>query len=106
MNTATEPSVPAPRVGAGVLILNPAGHVLLALRRRSPEAGHWSIVGGKVDFLETLEHRAIREGREEVGLDIALVRLFCLTDHCLPTKPALFRPAYLGQVLSGEARSS
>lgn len=93
-----------PRVGVGVLILNDAGQVLLTLRKRPPEAGHWSIVGGKVDFLETLEHCAVREAREEVGLEISLVRLLCVTDHCLPDENQHWvSPAYLGRILSGEA---
>jgi 8-oxo-dGTP diphosphatase len=95
-----------PKVGVGVLILNAAGQVLLTLRKMPPEAGHWSIVGGKVDFLETLQHCAIREAREEVGLEISLVRLLCVTDHCLPDENQHWvSPAYLGQILSGEARN-
>jgi 8-oxo-dGTP diphosphatase len=96
----------APRVGVGVLLVNDCGDVLLTLRKRPPEAGHWSIVGGKVDFLETLEHCAVREAREEVGLDITLVRLLCVTDHCLPQEGQHWvSPAYLGQILAGEARN-
>jgi 8-oxo-dGTP diphosphatase len=93
-----------PKVGVGVLILNDAGQVLLTLRKRPPEADHWSIVGGKVDFLETLEHCALREAREEVGLEIALIRLLCVTDHCLADENQHWvSPAYLGRILSGEA---
>ena len=58
--------------------------VLLTLRRRAPEAGCWSIVGGKVDFLERLEHCVVREAREEAGVEVELIRLLCVTDHVLP----------------------
>jgi 8-oxo-dGTP diphosphatase len=104
---SSAPNVPnVPKVGVGVLILNDAGQVLLTLRKRPPEAGHWSIVGGKVDFLETLEHCAIREAREEVGLQIALVGLLCVTDHCLPNENQHWvSPAYLGRIISGEPRN-
>lgn len=93
-----------PRVGVGVLLTDNHGRVLLTLRKRPPEAGCWSIVGGKVDFLETLEQCAIREAREEVGVEISLHSLLCVTDHCLPGENQHWvSPAYLGQILSGEA---
>lgn len=92
-----------PRVGVGVLLVDAHGRVLLTLRNRPPEVGCWSIVGGKVDFLETLEQCAIREAREEVGLEISLHSLLCITDHCLPAENQHWvSPAFLGQILSGE----
>jgi 8-oxo-dGTP diphosphatase len=95
-----------PRVGVGVLLVDDLGRVLLTLRDRPPEAGCWSIVGGKVDYLETLEQCAVRETREEVGLEIRLVRLLCVTDHHLPQEGQHWvSPAYLGEVLAGEARN-
>ena len=95
-----------PRVGVGVLLTDNQGRVLLTLRKLPPEAGCWSIVGGKVGFLETLEQCAIREAREEVGLKISLRSLLCVTDHCLPGEHQHWvSPAYLGQILSGKARN-
>ncbi len=93
-----------PRVGVGVLLTDDRGRVLLTLRKLPPEAGCWSIVGGKVDFLETLEECAIREAREEVGVEVSLRSLLCVTDHCLPGENQHWvSPAYLGQILSGKA---
>ena len=98
------PDPSQPRVGVGVLLTDNQGRVLLTLRKRPPEAGCWSIVGGKVDFLETLEQCAIREAREEVGVEISLRSLLCVTDHCLPGENQHWvSPAYLGPSLSGEA---
>jgi 8-oxo-dGTP diphosphatase len=105
-NTSRHNDNPNPRVGVGVLLVDAAGRVLLTLRERPPEAGCWSIVGGKVDYLETLEQCAVRETREEVGVEIRLVRLLCVTDHHLPHEGQHWvSPAYLGQVLAGEARN-
>src|SRR5258708_19214949 len=73
-----------PRVGVGVLLVDELDRVLLTLRNRPPEAGCWSIVGGKLDFLETLEECAAREAREEVGVEVSIQSLLCATDHCLP----------------------
>ena len=95
-----------PRVGVGVLLVDTQKRVLLTLREFPPEAGCWSIVGGKLNFLEALEDCAIREALEEVGLEIAIDSLLCVTDHVLPAEGQHWvSPAYLGRVLGGEARN-
>jgi ADP-ribose pyrophosphatase len=95
-----------PRVGVGVLVVDTKKRVLLTLRNRAPEAGCWSIVGGKVDFLERLEQCALREAREEAGVEVELVRLLCVTDHVLPDEEQHWvAPAYLGRIVSGEAKN-
>ena len=95
-----------PKVGVGVLIVDTQNQVLLTLRKRAPEAGHWSIVGGKLDYLETLEACAIREAREEVGIEIELDSLLCVTDHLLPQEDQHWvSPAYLAHVLRGGAKN-
>lgn len=95
-----------PRVGVGVLIINEQAQVLLTLRKCSPEAGCWSIVGGKLEYLETLEDCAIREALEEVGLTVAIESLLCVTDHLLPQEHQHWvSPAYLGRVVRGQARN-
>jgi ADP-ribose pyrophosphatase len=95
-----------PRVGVGVLILDDRERVLLTLRNLSPESGCWSIVGGKLDYLETLQECAVREAREEVGVHVRIEMLLCVTDHLLPQENQHWvSPAYLGRVLGGEARN-
>lgn len=93
-----------PRIGVGVLLVDDLNRVLLTLRNRPPEAGCWSIVGGKLDFLETLEECAAREAREEVGVEVAIQSLLCVTDHCLPNENQHWvSPAYLAKVQAGNA---
>jgi 8-oxo-dGTP diphosphatase len=93
-----------PKVGVGVLLVDKCGRVLLTLRKRPPEAGCWSIVGGKLDYFEPLEKCAVREALEEVGVEIAIERLLCVTDHCLPEEGQHWvAPAYLGRIVSGKA---
>jgi len=95
-----------PRVGVGVLLVDERGRVLLTLRKLAPEAGCWSIVGGKLDYLETLQECAVREAREEVGLDVSIEALLCVTDHLLPQESQHWvSPAYLGRVGKGEAKN-
>ena len=92
-----------PRVGVGVLLVDANDRVLLTLRNRGPESGRWSIVGGKLDFLETLEACAIREAREEVGVVVSVASLLCVTDHCIPDENQHWvSPAYLAQIREGQ----
>ncbi len=51
-----------------------AGGIVL-IKRKNPPYG-WAIPGGFVDYGETLENAAVREAREETGLDVTLVRQF------------------------------
>jgi 8-oxo-dGTP diphosphatase len=93
-----------PRVGVGVLLVDELDRVLLTLRNRPPEAGCWSIVGGKLDFLETLGECAAREALEEVGVEVTIQSLLCVTDHCLPQENQHWvSPAFLAKVRTGKA---
>ena len=92
----------APRVGVGVLVID-QDRALLTLRRRPPEVGHWSILGGRVELFETIESCAVREAREEAGIDVIIEGLLCVTDHILPEGAHWVSPAYLGRIIGGEA---
>lgn len=48
---------------------------VILIERKNPPLG-WALPGGFVDYGETLEDAAIREAKEETGLDISLIRQF------------------------------
>lgn len=48
---------------------------IVLIKRRNPPLG-WALPGGFVDYGETLEQAAIREAKEETGLDVCLHRQF------------------------------
>lgn len=48
---------------------------IVMIKRKNPPAG-WALPGGFVDYGENLESAAVREAREETGLDVELVRQF------------------------------
>lgn len=48
---------------------------IILIKRKNPPEG-WALPGGFVDYGETLEHAAIREAKEETGLDVKLIRQF------------------------------
>jgi ADP-ribose pyrophosphatase YjhB (NUDIX family) len=60
---------------AGVLLVE-AERVLLVRRKFDPRAGQWCLPAGFMEAGETPEQTAVRELREETGLDGALTGLF------------------------------
>lgn len=58
-----------PRVGVGMLIVD-NGKYLLAKRKKSPEAGCWGILGGKLELGEELQVAAAREAEEECQMRV------------------------------------
>jgi 8-oxo-dGTP diphosphatase len=60
-----------PTVAAGTLV-EENGRIVLVLRKAEPRAGYWGLPAGYVEADESAEEAAIRETREEVGLDVEL----------------------------------
>ncbi|MGK7346794.1 MAG: NUDIX domain-containing protein [Candidatus Nitrospinota bacterium M3_3B_026] len=56
------------------IIIEVGDRIVLIERGGEPEG--WAIPGGFVDYGETVEAAAVREAREETGLDVELVRQF------------------------------
>lgn len=64
-----------PVPAAGVIIVE-HGEVLMVRRKFEPRAGLWTLPAGFVEYDEHVEACAVRETREETGLEVKLVRLF------------------------------
>jgi len=61
-----------PFLGASVAVFRD-GRVMLAARGRAPMEGLWSLPGGGVEPGETLAEAALRELREETGVEAELI---------------------------------
>lgn len=60
------------RVSVGVVICDSESRVLLGRRAGEPSLGLWALPSGYVEGGETLADAAVRESREEAGVDVRL----------------------------------
>lgn len=60
---------------AGAVVHDAAGRLLLIRRGQEPGRGLWSLPGGRCEPGETAAETAVREVREETGLDVLAGRL-------------------------------
>jgi len=61
-----------PKVAVGTIIRMPDTRIVLVRRAVDPGHGRWVFPGGYVDRGEQLEAAALREAREEAGLEVTL----------------------------------
>ena len=61
-----------PKVAVGTVITDDQGRIVLVRRAIEPGYGKWVFPGGFIDRGETVEAAALREAREECGLDVRL----------------------------------
>ncbi len=67
------------RVGVGIFVFR-NGKFVMGKRKGSHGEGSWSVPGGHQEFGESIEQTAIREVKEETGLDITNIRFGALTN--------------------------
>jgi ADP-ribose pyrophosphatase YjhB (NUDIX family) len=73
-----------PVPAATALVLNGQNHLLLGRRSVEPAYGEWCLPGGFIEIGETMEQAALRELKEETGLDgrsISFVGCFAQTSR-------------------------
>jgi 8-oxo-dGTP diphosphatase len=72
-----------PVPAAGVVCMR-GNQVLLVRRATPPLAGQWSLPGGKINWGEPAREAALRELREETGVEADIVGLIDVVDAVFP----------------------
>jgi ADP-ribose pyrophosphatase YjhB (NUDIX family) len=99
------PGIDAPGLGVGLIVRRADGKVLMCRRLKAPEAGCWSIVGGKVDAMEPAVDAARREAEEETGLTFGRIDFLCVAEVILPQENQHWVSLiYLTEEIFGEPR--
>ena len=84
--------------------------ILLAMKKRGFGEGKWNGVGGKIEAGETIEAAAVREAKEEIGVDIepADLKKAAVIDFSFDGKPDFNQRvhAFFTEVWEGEPRES
>lgn len=75
-----------PRVAVLAVVVRGA-EVLLVQRRNPPNAGTWGFPGGRIEAGEPLAVAAVRELREETGVEAEFLRAFDAVDSITPGTP-------------------
>ena len=95
-----------PRVGVAVIFMR-NNRLLLIKRKKSHGAGSWAVPGGHLEFGESPEECAIRETREEVGLEISDVRFVAITNDVFPENNLHYITIWMkGDCPSGEPKKA
>jgi 8-oxo-dGTP diphosphatase len=84
---------------AAMVILPRGEKVLLGRRTIEPRRGYWTLPGGYVELGESAEEAVVREAREEMGIEVRIVRLLGLYSGA-PSAVAV--ALYEGTIVAGE----
>src|SRR5262249_19325315 len=88
-----------PKVAVGTIIKTDDERLVLVRRAIEPGYGLWVFPGGYVDRGEELTAAAIREAREESGLDVRIDGLVSIYSY--PSRPVIII-VYAASVIGGE----
>ncbi len=97
-----------PIAGAGVVIVDDRNRLLLIQRGQGAGAGLWAVPGGKVRWGETWREAAVREAREETGLEVRTGTVAWAGEAIGPGDPPAWHFAlvdFWAEVVGGELRA-
>ena len=93
---------PAP---AAAVILFRQGRLCLVKRKYPPKAGQWTMPAGFMEFGEDIETTAVREAKEETGLDIRLTGLHTVQTGILPPNRPILLVVFRAEEVGGTIRA-
>jgi 8-oxo-dGTP diphosphatase len=87
------------------IILVENGKILLVKRGREPFKGDWAVPGGRIEDNETAEECAIREMKEETGVDVEIIRLTGIYSDPKRDPRGIIVAAFLVRRVGGEVKA-
>jgi 8-oxo-dGTP diphosphatase len=86
--------------GVRVIILDSENRILM-VRQHHQERYVWTVPGGAIEQGETSADAAVREVKEETGLDVSIERLVWHVEQLLPGKEPRFVNIFLAGITGG-----
>ncbi len=96
---------PRPNQASAVALLQD-GKVLLVRRKYEPFKGQWTMPSGFLEYGESPEEAALREMKEELGVDVELAGLADVVMERGDPRGLCLLVVYTGRIVSGEPRAS
>ncbi|MCC7530025.1 MAG: NUDIX hydrolase [Candidatus Melainabacteria bacterium] len=89
-----KPGYTIPTTRVSVIVISPEGKILL-VRHRKGNRQYWVLPGGRLEYGETFAECAVREIKEETGLDVEVVRFLFLSEAIAPDRSRHIVNVYL-----------
>lgn len=92
---------------AYVLLFDEREENVLLVKNKGPRASYYTLPGGAIEKGETLEEAAIREVKEETGLDVQLGGIFSVSEAFFEERghQVIFF-TFMGKIIAGEINIS
>lgn len=98
--------MPHTRITTDVVIWYPDREIVLIRRGIEPFKGHWALPGGHVEYDESVEACAVRETKEETGLDVTLDGLIGVySEPGRDPRGHVVTVAFAGTAIGGEMKA-
>jgi 8-oxo-dGTP diphosphatase len=99
-----KPRQPLPTTRISVVVITEEQKILL-VRHRKGNRQYWVLPGGRLEYGETFQECAIRELKEETGLDIEVERFLFLSEAIAPDRSRHIVNIYLkAKIVGGTMR--
>jgi len=93
------------KAGAGIIIVKDGKTLLAKRKKKTLGDGHWGSSGGHVEIGETPAQAAIREAKEELGIEVGNLQfLICIDEQWLDGKQYI-DIIFLADIISGEPKN-
>ncbi|ADP77812.1 NUDIX hydrolase [Methanothermus fervidus DSM 2088] len=96
----------SPKLTVDIIIMDSKGKIVLIKRKKDPYKNFWALPGGFVEYGEKVEEAAIREAKEETGLNIKLKKLVGVySDPNRDPRGHVVSICYLASPVSGKLKA-